>query len=425
MTYPGTGLAVAVGGVSVAAAPIAIGIAQIELSGQLHPDIWSNAWLLAALSLAGVGLFFAIVTFLAAFGGERRRSAASSPRSGEEAPVAVSSSEDGAAIDGTAIDDDVAEDSILVPDDQAIATTNLQRMRTNRLGRPLAGVSDQAELVQEAQPAYTALWRYTSDGFEASPLMNMTSLSISGFEGARGQSPQIRVGVCVACQPIGRDASSSHLGRSLLDFLGRAPVSTLMESVIGADDSLMWIRHAGNGSLSLEAVLAPSADTKPLASALLQPPVAGLSLYGRAEDIACLWIHVDPSRADSPARLSTWNFRFGLAVTIASAFAEFLEHDLDLRTTDKRPARAGFMIETVGPMSDLVDTEGISPLPGAIPSTQFLGYAIADGAGKPAERIGRDFLQTLCDHTMHLGDFEDLIDAINPARPESDTCSAV
>src|SRR5262249_38471128 len=64
--YRGTGLAVAVGGVSVAAAPIAIGIAQIELSGQAHPDIWSNAWLLAALTLAGVGLGFAIVTFLVA-----------------------------------------------------------------------------------------------------------------------------------------------------------------------------------------------------------------------------------------------------------------------------------------------------------------------------------------------------------------------
>jgi hypothetical protein len=55
----------AFGGASIAAAAIAIGVAQIELNGQPQPHIWSNSWLLVALSLAFVGLAIAVVFFVA------------------------------------------------------------------------------------------------------------------------------------------------------------------------------------------------------------------------------------------------------------------------------------------------------------------------------------------------------------------------
>jgi len=64
LNRPSPGQAAALGGASIAAAAIAIGIAQIELSGRAQPDIWSNSWLLVALSLAFAGLATAVVFFV-------------------------------------------------------------------------------------------------------------------------------------------------------------------------------------------------------------------------------------------------------------------------------------------------------------------------------------------------------------------------
>jgi hypothetical protein len=68
-------------------------------------------------------------------------------------------------------------------------------------------------------------------------------------------------------------------------------------------------------------------------------------------------------------------------------------------------------------MSELVDTGRLASLPNAIQSTQFLGYVLADPAGKPADEVVLDLLRQLCDHTLHLGgDFERVLEAI-PRSP--------
>ena len=66
LSRPSPGQAAALGGASIVAAAIAIGIAQIELSGQSQPHIWSNSWLLVALFLAFAGIAIAVVFFVAA-----------------------------------------------------------------------------------------------------------------------------------------------------------------------------------------------------------------------------------------------------------------------------------------------------------------------------------------------------------------------
>lgn len=75
LNRPSAGKAAALGGAAIATAAIAIGVAQIELSGKPQPDIWSNSWLLVALSLAFVGLMIAVVFFVIdIFAREPRRS---------------------------------------------------------------------------------------------------------------------------------------------------------------------------------------------------------------------------------------------------------------------------------------------------------------------------------------------------------------
>jgi len=64
LNRPSAGQAAALGGTSIAAAVIAIGVAQIELNGQSQPHIWSNVWLLAALALALIGVAIAVVFFV-------------------------------------------------------------------------------------------------------------------------------------------------------------------------------------------------------------------------------------------------------------------------------------------------------------------------------------------------------------------------
>lgn len=84
LNRPSPGQAAALGGASIAAAAIAIGIAQIELSGQPQPHIWSNSWLLVALSLAFAGLAIAVIFFVASmFARESHPSADDNQAAGE------------------------------------------------------------------------------------------------------------------------------------------------------------------------------------------------------------------------------------------------------------------------------------------------------------------------------------------------------
>ena len=53
-----------VAGVSLAAAGIAVAVAQLELGGRPQAHIWSNAWLDSALGLAGVGVLIAGFLFV-------------------------------------------------------------------------------------------------------------------------------------------------------------------------------------------------------------------------------------------------------------------------------------------------------------------------------------------------------------------------
>jgi len=440
MNRPSAGLAATQGAISIAAGGIAIAIAQIELSGHPQPSIWSNVWLLIALALAGTGLLVAVVFFMMSlFTGEEskpgglgvgnkdlrtnqdgqtseqgtdqaRPDAAdktepeladhSAPKAAEEAGPEVAD-ETGHRQAGQG---EPADQSSFA---SAIEALGLREYMVGPLDAP-----------RNREPVFTDRWRHTSDGFESAALSRMASLSMPGFRSV--QSPQLRIGACVACDPIPSGTSSSRLGAKLLDFLQRDPVASLISSVIGTGEGLAWTRQAGNGALSLEALLSPvGEDDKPVASALLQPPIAGQRLYGRDEGIAFLWLHINPrgTGGDAARRvgLAEWYQLFKLSITITGAFADLLAKDLGLRTFGAPAARAGVMIETTGPISELVDTGSLSPLPGAYSASQFLGYAIADREGGPADQAAQDLLRQLCDHTLHLGDFEETLESIRAA----------
>ena len=420
MKRPSAGQAAGIGGISIAAGGVAIAIAQIELSGQSQPHIWSNVWLLLALVLAGTGLLVAVIFFLMSL------------FSREESKPGVSNEDSHTKQDAQTSEQGTDQVGLKAAEQGGPEAVAMAAGQQQNQGKPvdqtsfpsvaeLRGLSEYMVVpsgLPVPRPAFTERWRHTSDGFEASPLMRMTSLSMPGFPSAYGQTAQIRIGACVGCAPARSSASSSLFSAKLLAFLRRDPVASLIKAV-RTDDALVWTRQAGNGVLSLEAVLSPKGQEGGLiASVLLQPPAAGMRLYGRDERTACLWIHIDPCGKDGSAAprtgLAGWYQRFQLAITVTRAFADFLTQDLGLQTSHDPVARAGVLIETTdGPINDLVDTGSLAPLPGAISSTQFLGYVIADQEGESAAHVAKDLLRQFCDHTLHLGDFESVLESIS------------
>lgn len=272
MTRPSAGLAVGVGGVVVGAATVGISIAALELSG--HTDVWSNAWVWLGVSLAALGLAITTLFFLPSF----------FPRAAGQAPLR------GAA---PAVRDQ-AEDAEAAPDEDQAGQAAWDD--------PLAGIRavfEEEDRQEEAAnaPAFTGRWRHTSDGFAASPLSNMASTAMPGYR--QEKQPFVRIGVCVSCDPIPPDASSSRMGARFLDFLSGDPVAGLITAMTRVDSDVAWTRLAGNGTLRLEAVLGSGDENAiPAASAMLLSPVTGMRNYGRADGIACLWLHIEPRGRD-------------------------------------------------------------------------------------------------------------------------------
>jgi len=274
-------------------------------------------------------------------------------------------------------------------------------------------------------PVVTDRWHHTSDGAKVPSLMRLTHTSMShpGYGGRQSNeaSPSVKIGMLVACQPIGLTSSGSELRTKFLAFLNSTAVRALVGALTDVTPEMSWKSLAGNGVRTLEAALTVSQeplDGVPAASALLLLPIAGESLYGRDDRSATLILYTEPRTADGqvpPASvLASWSRRFSLALGVPGAFAGFLDRELGLATSNEPPAQLGVWLQSHQPLTSMVDIDGLRMLPGSSPSTQFTGWAFADGEGKPTTETARNLIVQLCEYTLHLDDFESALTA-NPA----------
>ena len=259
--------------------------------------------------------------------------------------------------------------------------------------------------------ALTGLWHFTSNGFEGSPAMDIASTIMPGYHGTSDHVPFIRLGFCIACEPLPSGARSSSVGAKLVNFLSSEPFMRLIHNLTYASPVKPWMRLAGNGVLRLDAMLRSEGEgTRPGASAMLLLPQEKASHYSRDNRFACLWLHVEPKGENGemkqPVTILKWSENITQALDLASNFSEFLDNDIGLSTRDNPSARMGVMLQAPITMGSLVDSGDLAVLPGAVQSNQFLGYAIADSAGKGNSDTARGLIALLCDHTMHLDDFE-------------------
>jgi SIR2-like domain len=173
---PSAAQATVFGGSSIAAAVIAIGVAQIELNGQPQPHIWSSVWLVSALSLAGTGLLIAVAFFaMSMISREEPPSehAAAGPEEPEPGPAGA------APRRGPACRDTKPRAAV------ASAAEGLP----SALAQSLETGQAETEAPRAPEQTLTDQRRCASDDLQAFPLMNMTSLAMPGSAGTRGQAP--------------------------------------------------------------------------------------------------------------------------------------------------------------------------------------------------------------------------------------------
>jgi len=187
---------------------------------------------------------------------------------------------------------------------------------------------------------------------------------------------------------------------------------------VGSEDS--WRSLAGNGRLMLEAALmAEDQQEAPVASAMLLLPEGGMSRYVTDPNCAELILHIElRTKGEKPALplgLAEWQDRLTRALAIPGLLAKFVTHDLGLATSDHPQAKVAVILNTPGPMTELVDIGDLKSLPGSPVLNQFMGWAIADPAGKPAAGTARDFMTQLCEHVLRLNGYESVLAAIGTA----------
>jgi hypothetical protein len=247
--------------------------------------------------------------------------------------------------------------------------------------------------------------------------MNLTHTGMfhPGYSGRQPQDtpPLVKIGMLVACQPIDPASSGTELRARFLTFLNSPAVRDLVDALTDVEPGTSWKSLAGHGPRTLEAALTVSENPMngvPTASALFLPPTAGEALYGRNGRSATLILYVEPRTADGqvpPASdLITWARRFSLALAAPRAFADFLDGDLEVATSNEPSAQLGVWLQSYQPLTVMVNIDGLRMLPGSSPSNQFIGWTFADPDGKPAADASRDLIVQLCEYTLHLDDFE-------------------
>jgi outer membrane protein assembly factor BamB len=272
---------------------------------------------------------------------------------------------------------------------------------------------------QSNGPVFIGAWRHADDALDVSPLSNLPTMTMPRLTEPRRLLPFVRVGVCVACDQLFPDASSSQIGAQFVGFLGREPVARFITALTGAAARQPWTRLAGDGPFSLEAVFDTSrSDGSRRASAILELP--GKKNAARSSgDMACLWLHAESHGAGDglpqPAGLAEWHERFSWVMSLADAFAWFLTAQLGLTARDIPSACVGVLLQAPCSVTDLVALGDLRQLPGASPADHFLGAAVADPKGEGAAGVAGELLTELCDRTLHLRDFEPVIAALTPA----------
>jgi hypothetical protein len=274
-------------------------------------------------------------------------------------------------------------------------------------------LNDRARLVsarrRQRRPAFTDSWRHTTDGMEASALMTSLQRVFSHPSQGGPKVPSVTIATLVACDHLGEAPGASQLRDLFLQFLGEPPVSEFVRAITGASKNATWRSYAGNGRLTNEAVLVDGDAETPVASAIMLLSDGADHRFGHDSRCAELVVGMRSGvgqRRLEPTGLEHWHHRLVGAVSIVTAFASFIDGDVGLPTHDDPAAQLGIRLDACRTIRELVDPGDSLSIEGAVASSSFLNYLLADRASKTPDAVCLDVLTTWCDYALHVHGYE-------------------
>ncbi len=274
--------------------------------------------------------------------------------------------------------------------------------------------TSEATAVAEPDPlrvVVTDRWEHAADNAKLPEALLISST-------ASGSLPSIRIGVIIAAGHPGSGLSTSQLRSDFLRFLAQPPVSDLIRALRPTSADSRWAARAGDGRVQLEAGLAQAATATMLFSQTIGSPDGEEASYAR------FTLLVEPEKSDrgaAQASLSDWYQRMLIALSAPSALADFLQKTLGIDTAGNPVVQLAIQLNAHTTIRELVDTHGLTSLPGNGVKNSFEAYATSSERGRTAADTAMGFLIKLCERTLDLQDYEPLLAALprRESRAES------
>jgi hypothetical protein len=266
----------------------------------------------------------------------------------------------------------------------------------------------------------TRRWRQPVNEEERRALFNGVRDNTLGHPGYTSRTfadtpPSLRLGVRIACSPLGPvRPSTSEIRRAFLRLLN-SPVIAEFIAAVTDTSSAEWTSWEGNGRHNHAAVFSDDPEQgAPTAWARILLPDPDHPSVSRDPRCADFLLHVEPrTRHGEPAlpvNLAAWHHRFTAGLDVPAAVArELLAGDLRLSIDDEPATKIAVWLESRPDLSTLVDLAGCRQLRGTHVSPWFGGYAVADGTGDPPGALAVEWLRQMCDDALRLDGYEPIL----------------
>ena len=278
----------------------------------------------------------------------------------------------------------------------------------------------------EPQPAFTSLWRSTTEGLEVPSATHAIRKNVyhPGFAkiGYTPEPARVVLATLMACGPIGDSPATTDLVDAFLALLSGPVVVKLTSMLTDVPGGMSWYSYGSNGRLTNNAILARSTSEEevPIATAFLNLHDSTVTVqHFKDPRMAELGLIVYPEALGVPfktRRLEQWHGWFVQALKLPAFFSSFLTDEIQVPTYDDPTTAMGVMLHASKDLTQMIDVSGCRPSPGMPPSGELPMYLIADRAGKQAPDVALDALRVLCDHGLHVLGYEKELDELRQSR---------
>lgn len=225
---------------------------------------------------------------------------------------------------------------------------------------------------------------------------------------AGGRQAEFRFLWRIACAELPTAQRAKRISDALLTLLSSPAMTTALarHADIGG---LTWTRYGDHSKTSFGAILRAVDDDEPVAWARFSPPpTSAYPMFGRESGCADLVLAVRFGEGGGPsglpASLLAWSETFTKWLETFPDVGAFLS-GLGLDLNAQPATRAAVAISTRSNLSELVDLNSVTLIPGTSVAAWFHAVAAADRSGVPAGDVSSEWLESMCEDALHVDDY--------------------